>query len=322
MMTSRPRFQFCRAAVLALFAIAAPSAVLATDFTMTSTQFSPSPVDQSTGTASATLTLQPVGAFNGPVNLQCAVTWVNPPTSPPTCNFSQATVTPPAQPSVSLNFAANTTPQLYTVTITATSANTTATLALTDTVIGVNPDYTISVNTAISPSTLHAGSGATVIFNITPVSYTGTVTPVCNAITPAVALSPICTFNPPTVAVSGAAASTTTLTISTSGPATTTTTSVFRPTAPLLAFLLLVPGFAFCGFAVQRRPGRVSSFARWVLLAFMVSSILLLPSCSSMSSTSSNGKTPNNTYNISVSAVDTNNLGPSNSAVSVSLTVN
>ena len=308
--------------MLALCVIAVPSAVRATDFTMTSTQFSPSPVDQTTGAASATLTLTPVGAFNGKVNLQCAVTWVNPPTSPPTCTFSQSTVTPPAQPSVSLNFSANTTPQSYTVTITATSANTTATLTLTDTVIGVNPDYTISVNTAISPSSLHAGSGATVVFNITPVSYTGTVAPVCTAITPAVALPPICTFNPSTVAVSGAAASTTTLTISTSGPATTTTTSIFHRTSSLLAFLLLVPGFAFCGFAAHRTPRRISSLARCFLLSLIGSLILLLPSCSSMSSTNSNGKTPNNSYNISVSAVDTNNLGPSNSSVSVSLTVN
>ena len=322
MMTFRPRFHFFRAAMLALCVIAVPSAVRATDFTMTSTQLSPSPVDQTTGAASATLTLQPVGAFNGPVNLQCAVTWVNPPTSAPTCTFSQSTVTPPAQPSVSLNFSANTTPQSYTVTITATSANTTATLILTDTVIGVNPDYTISVNTAISPSSLHAGSGATVVFNITPVSYTGTVTPVCTAITPAVALPPICTFNPSTVAVSGAAASTTTLTISTSGPATTTTTSIFHRTSSLLAFLLLVPGFAFCGFAAHRTPRRISSLARCFLLSLIGSLILLLPSCSSMSSTNSNGKTPNNTYNISVSAVDTSNLGPSNSSVSVSLTVN
>ncbi len=304
-------------AVVALLTIVAPASYAAgPDFSMTATQLSPSPINQSVP-AEATLTLQPGTGFTGKVNLQCAVTPVETVGSP-TCTLSQTTVTPPAQPSITLNTFSNTPATLYTVTVTATSAHTTATVTLTDTVVVVIPDYTISIDTAISPTSLHAGSGATVILDITPVSYTGMVTPVCTMITPAVAVSPVCTFNPATVSVSGAVPVPTTLTISTTGPNTTAIGT--RRSKPILALWLLVPAFAFCGFALQR-PSRRGGFLRWLFLAFTLSSVLLLPSCSSMSSTSTSGNTPNNTYSITISGVDANQVGPSNSSVSVSLTV-
>jgi len=313
------RFLVLCAATVALFTLAAPASHAAgPDFTMTTTQLLPSPINQSVS-ATATLTLQPGAGFTGPVNLTCAVTPVET-VAPPTCMLSQSTVTPPAQPSITLQTLSGTPATLYTVTVTATSAHTTAAVTLTDTVVVVIPDYTISINTTISPTSLHAGSGATVVLDITPVSFTGIVTPVCTMITPAVALSPICTFNPPTVAVSGAIPVPTTLTISTAGPNTTTAAARARRSKPMLALWLLIPGFAFCGFALQR-PSRRSGFLRWLFLALTLSSVLLLPSCSSMSSTSTSGNTPNNTYSITISGVDANQVGPSNSSVSVSLTV-
>jgi hypothetical protein len=313
------RFLTLCVATFALFSLAAPASRAAgPDFTMTTTQFLPSPINQSVS-ATATLTLQPANNFTGQVNLGCTVSPQK--ANGPTCVLSQTTVTPPAQPSVTLQTFSNTPAVLYTATVTATSTSSTtvATVILTDTVVVVIPDYTISIDTAISPTSLHAGSGATVVLDITPVSYTGTVTPVCTMITPAVALSPICTFNPATVAVSGAEPVPTTLTISTTGPNTTTIASHTRRFGPMLALWLLIPGFAFCGFA-PKRPSQRSGFLRWLFLRLTLSSVLLLPSCSSMS-TSTSGNTPNNTYSITISGVDANQVGPSNSSVSVSLTV-
>jgi len=307
---------------LALFPLmtSSPARAGSADFSMTATDLNPSPAVDQGVPASATLTLQPLNGFAGQVNLQCSV---SPPQAvgTPTCQLSQSTVTPPAQPSVTLTTFSNTPATLYTLTVTATSptSTTVVTVILTDTVVVVNPDYTILISTALSPTSVHAGSGATAVLTITPVSYSGTVTPVCTAITPAVQLSPICTFNPPTVTVAGATPVTTTLTISTFGPNQTTTTSLTRPQRALMAIFLL-PGLAFCGCAFGR-PRQGMSRLRWLLLAFMLPSLLLLPSCNSMSSTNTSGNTPNNSYSITISGVDTNQVGPSNSSVSVNLTV-
>jgi len=314
MQISRLMFYFLSAALLLCAAV--PSR--AQDFSISATDFSPSPVDENSQ-AAATLTLQPLNGFNGQVNLQCAVSPL--PANAPTCLVSQSTVTPPAQPTVSLITTANSPPGLYTVTVTASSAATTLQVPLTDTVVGVTPDYTISIGTAISPTSVHAGSGATVVLDVTPVSYSGTVTLVCSAISPAVEFSPICTFNPPSITVTGAAPVQSTLTISTTGPATTTTTSLGRRSGRRLALWLLLPGFAFCGFSLQRKTRGTP--LRWIFLALLLACVALLPSCNTFGGSSSNtNKTPNNTYSITISAVDANQVGPSNSSVVVTLTVN
>jgi hypothetical protein len=313
------RFHFLvAAAALALFMLALPLDVRAAgpDFSITATDFSPSPVNQGVS-AAATLTIQPLNGFTGTVSLQCSVTPVL--ANGPTCQPSQPSVTPPAQPSITLTTFANTPAVLYTVTVTASSTNTTVIVPLTDTVVSVIPDYTITIDTAISPTSVHAGSGATVVLDINPVSYSGTVTPVCTSITPPVQFSPICTFNPPAVTVAGATPVTTTLTISTTGP-NTTTASGARHSTTMLAVWLLIPGFAFCGFALQRQPRR-TSLLRCLLLAFTVFALAFLPSCNLINGSSSSGNTPNNTYSITISGVDNNQVGPSNSSVSVSLIV-
>ncbi len=313
------RFHLLCVPALALLTLALPSAARAAgpDFSMTATDFAPSPVNQGTS-ASATLTIQPLNGFAGTVSLQCTVAPVL--ANGPTCLPSQSTVTPPAQPSITLTTFANSPATLYTVTVTASSTNTTVMVPLTDTVVSVIPDYTITIETSISPTSVHAGSGATVVLNINPVSYSGTVTPVCTAITPAVEFSPICTFNPPAVPVAGATPVITTLTISTTGPNTTTAKSLSRRARTMLALWLLVPGFAFCGFAL-RQPPRSISLLRRLLLAFTVLAIVFLPACNLINGSSTNGNTPNNTYSITISGVDANQVGPSNSSVSVSLTV-
>ena len=311
------RVRFTSALPLALLALCAfPGAARAAgpDFSISSTTFTPSPMDQNT-TATATLTLQSLNGFTGTVALQCTVTPQS--ASAPTCLVPQS-VQPPAAPTVTLNASATSPAVLYTITVTGTSANTIASVSLTQNVVAVTPDYTITTKTSISPASLHAGSGATVVFNVTPVSYSGVVTPVCTSITPAVTLSPICTFNPATVTVSGSTVQTTTLTISTTGTSTATLSHRARY---LWAVWLLLPGVLVCGSF--SRKSHNSTLVRVATLAFLLALVILLPSCSSMyKTTNNNSSTPKNTYTITVSAVDGNLVAPSNGSTSATLTVN
>jgi hypothetical protein len=290
-------------------------------FTMTASPLHPFAVDP--GESSwATLTLNPVNGFTGSVSLSCSVAPQL--TNPPACAVSPSTVTPPVSgPTVTITTSTLTTPTTYSVTVTGTGTGTnppTNQVVLNLPVLGVTADYTLTVTTPVTPTSLHAGYSATAIVTITPLNgYTGQVTLSCSQVTPAVTLPPVCTFSPTPVPVTGAAA-TATLTINTYGPTTGTTASLFRKTFYALGLPLF--GMTLVGFGVGR--GRKRS-VRWIglsslcLLAFLA----LVPACGSSSSTTTGpvGNTPNNTYTITLTGADANGVIPSNTNPTVSLTV-
>jgi len=287
------------------------------DFTMVASPVSPAAVFPGGQAATASINVSALNSMNAVnVDLTCQVTPVQT-TGTPTCVISPASVTTPANPSLTITTSSTTPSTLYTVTVTGTDPSGTLPVAVNLTVLSAVPEYTVTITTALTPTSVHAGSTATAVLSVTPINgYTGTVTLSCSTITPTATPAPTCAFNPASVAVTSSAAATSTLTISTTGPkaAAIPHTNIFY--AMWLSGLALIAlGFG----TVENRRNRVLSLSLLCIIAAGV----FLPACntSSTSSTSTTA-TPKNGYSFTISATDAHSLAPSNGTQTVSLTVN
>jgi hypothetical protein len=311
-----------------LFLTLLPSAFAQADFTLTATPFSPAAVNPG-GTSSANVTLGTLNGFNSTVALTCQVSPQQTTGTTPVCEISPPTVSPPAGASATVTTntlnGSGVVPGLYTITITGTGPSTTNSVQDTVTVLAVTPQFTVTVATAVAPSSVHAGSGGQGTINVNPINgYTGNVTLTCSSITPLVTIPPICSFKPPVVMVEGVLA-TSVITISTVGPVAERGVPVRRK---FYAFWLSLPilGFAGIGAAV----GGERSRRAWILLGLLLlaGSFLLVPACgnNNVATTDISGITPKNSYTFTVIGVDENgvtssNTGTSTAAPSVALTV-
>ena len=304
------------------------SSASAQDFTLQAAPFSPDAVAPG-GTSSSNVTVGTINSFSGTVDLTCQVSSTQTTTSPPTCAVSPKTVTPPANAAVTITTTAQTTTVGYTITITGT-----ATAAPTDThttppqnltVLAVTAQFTITVQSAVVPSSVPAGSGSQGAILINPINgysspttqigghTVGGITLSCVSITPLVTNPPVCSFNPPSPAVNGVPV-TSILTISTYGPITTTGAVAHR--RPFWALWLSLPMLALVGLgaAVGGRQSRKA----WGLLALFVVSgaIFLMPACSNITvaTITPNGVTPANTYSFTVQGVDVDGVVSSNTS--------
>ena len=324
-----------------------PSASGQAGFTLQMTTFSGKGTVDPGGEATSSLTLGTTNGFSGTVDLSCQATSNETITVFPTCVVSPASLAPPASATAIVNTVTNAgtaTPGLYLITVTGTSSAGTCanasgsggvcTVQAYLTVVSVAPGFTITVQTTVAPSSVHAGSGGQGVININPLNgyFTptgGGVTLSCASITPLVTIPPICSFNPNPVTVNGVVA-TSTISISTFGPIITG--SLARPNARGFSALWLpLPLLALAG--VGAAVGGKRSRKAWGVLALFVlgGTLLLLPSCGSNTSTPTttpNGVTPNNTYTFTIVGVDTlgnvssnTGTGTTTSAPTVSLTV-
>jgi hypothetical protein len=314
--------------VLSLLALLPAASAQGGDFTLqVTTPFNPFAVDPGQSSAS-NVTLGTLNGYNGTVDLSCQITSSESPSDPPTCGVSPAVVTPSAGATVTVTTTGTTTAAGYTVTVTgvdSVNANLTHSVAQNLSVLAVTPQFTITVGTTISPSSVHAGSGGQGVITITPIyGYSGSVTPSCSSVTPVVTIPPVCTFNPPTVNVAGVV-TTTTLSINTVGP---TTKAAVPQRRVFYALCMPMLGLLTLASVVSRRRSR----RIWGLLALVVLSgmLLLTPACgnknTTTTTTTTTGVTPNNTYTFTLSGVDANGISSSNTGTTtsptVSLTVN
>lgn len=284
----------------------------------TEAPFSPPSLEPG-GSAVATISLTPSSGFSGSVSLFCAVTPVQT-TSPPSCTPSHTSVTPPASASVTLTTSSTTPSGSYVATVTGIGGTTTEQVSLTFAVLTVTPGYTITVTGSVTPTSVHAGSGATATISVTPANgYTGSVTLSCSAITPTATPAPSCSFSPNPVVISGPSAQTSTLSITTSA----TTASILSPRL-FYAIWLPVPAFMLMGTCFGSRGRLRRRLLTLTLLCALATGLLFLPACGnqSSSSTTSSGGTPKNTYSFTLNATDANAMAPSNGTQTVSLTVN
>jgi hypothetical protein len=207
----------------------------------------------------------------------------------------------------------------YNITITGTAPSTgqTATTApLSFTVLAVTQQFTITIEKAVVPSSVPAGSGGEGTITVNPIngyiSPPGTpgVTLSCATITPLVTIPPVCSFNPPTVMVNGTPEPST-ITISTFGPVTTG--AVAHPRS-FYALWMPLPMLALVGLGAA--VGGKRSRKAWVMLALFVMSgaLFLMPACgnTATSTTTPNGVTPNNSYTFTLMGVDSDGVSSSN----------
>jgi len=301
-----------------------------TEFTMTPGALNPSAISPG-GSSSSNIVVSALNGFTGSVNLTCQVTAVSNQvtTDTPVCTVSPPSVKPPASATATITSQTQTTTIGYNVSITGTTATPTTYTApsMLLTLLAVTPQFTITVQTPIAPSSIPAGNAAQGVVNINPSNgYSSPVDPSnpttnygvylsCASVTPLVTIPPTCTFNPPHPAVIGAMASST-ITISTFGPIPTA--GIAHPRL-FYAFWIPVPLLALVGFGVTT--GKRSRKA-WALLSLFVLSgaVLLLPSCSTpvgtLRTTTPNGITPANTYTFTLFGVDIDGVVSSNTGSS------
>jgi len=271
------------------------------------------------GSAIATIELTASGGFNSPVSLSCDVTSGPVTTSPPVCGPpSPQSAVPPASASLTITTSNTTAVGLYNFTVTGTSGSIIQTATLNLTVQPLSEDYTLSVSpTTALPNPVVAGSAATTTVTVSPIgSYSGHVTLSCLSISPVDLLGPVCSFNPPTVTVTGGPPPTSVLTLTTTGPATRLgTRRIFY------AFWLAVPGLGL--IAVSATGTRRKRALGTLLLMLLSGGVLLMPACGS--SSKSTNVTPSKTYTLTLTGADENGAAPSNTTsnpATVSVTVN
>lgn len=195
----------------------------------------------------STITVTPLGGFTGTVALGCVVAPAG--ADSPTCSL--------ASPSLTFGAAAQT--DVLTVTTSATTASNSYTVTVTGTSGSIAPTTVVNVSVslpaiAVTNSgnisfTAGATTGNTATITVTPTNgFTGTVNLSCSVAGPTGANDPATCSLPASVAISGSAAQTATLTVNSTA---TTTTSMNQPqklfwpaaggTALALVFLFGIP---------------------------------------------------------------------------------
>ena len=316
---------FCLLVVLVSTTIA--SAQGTTEFTLSAATLNPQAIVPG-GTSSTSLTIGSVNGFAGTVNLGCAVTATQMVTDAPVCTVSPSSVTPPATATATITSQRATTTVGYNVTITGTGPTTTYTTPpLGLTVLAVTPQFTIAIQTAMSPNSVPAGNAAQGVISVNPVNgYStpkGGITLYCSSITPLVTIPPVCSFAPNGSALQLVdSPESVTLTIKTAG---TTVIGAAPHSRSLYALWLSIPVLGFVGVGAAMG-GKRSGKALGVLFIFLVCAcLLLLPACVNQLSNGTvgtpNGITPANTYTFTIVGVDSDGVVSSNTGTSTGPTM-
>ena len=291
------------------------------EFTLQASSFNPDAIAPG-GTSSSTITVGSVNGFTGTVNLSCQVTSAQQTTDAPVCTVSPRSVTVPATATATVTSLSTTTTVEYSITITGTGPTTTFTTpALPLTVLAVTPQFTITVATAVAPTSVPAGNGATGVVTINPIngylSPSGGITLACATMSPLVTIAPVCSFSPQGTGlqVNGTPISST-LTISTFGPVTT---GAAQHSRVLYGLWLALPLLGFIAIASGRSPGPRKTWGFLTILV-LTGALVLVPGCgtSTTSTTTPNGITPANTYSFTIIGVDANGVVSSNTGTSTS----
>ena len=307
------------------FTCFAPAALAqgTSEFTLSPGSFSPDAVAPG-GVSSSLIQVGSVNGFSGTVNLSCQVTSQQVATDPPVCTMSPPSVTAPASATATVTTKSDTSTQPYNLTITGTGPTTTYTTPeLPLTVLAVSPQFTISVTSAVAPTSVPAGSGAQAVVTVNPIfgyatPTNGGITLSCASMTPLVTIAPVCSFTYPQNANSLQLSGTpenAMLTISTFGPVPAGSHS-----RNIMGFWFFLPLIGLVGFGAAASGKRLRG--AWGMLAVLVlgGAFILIPGCAnnSTSTTTPNGVTPANTYSFTIAGVDSNGVVSSNTTTSTS----
>ena len=267
------------------------------------------------GNNTSTITVNPSNGFTGSVSLAASGL-----PSGVTASFNPASATPTTSSVLTLtatSSAATGGPTTVTVTGTSGALTQTTTVGVTVTT-AASASYSLSAGTA-SPTSVSPGGTSSATVTVTPAnSYTGAVTLSCS-IAPVVTPAPTCSFgstSPVTVTSSGGTATLTFSTVASSA-------MMFRRSTSLYALWLPLPGLALIGlgFGSGSRRNKVLGLLLWMILA----SLIVLPACGSGGKGGGGGTnpgTPAGTYTVTITGKDANSVTQSNTAPTVTITVN
>jgi len=269
----------------------------------------------------STITVTPLGSFNGTVNLSCAVSGPSGATSPATCSLASATVASGSGTDVlTISTTSTTTAGVYAVTVTGTGTNKAGTAITQTTLVNANVNLpSFSFGTPAPSITIGTvGSSGTAALSISSKNgFTGSVTLSCS-ITPVAATdAPTCSV-PATVNVVAASPAAITLTVNTTGATSSLNqpARLFGPYAGGAALAILL------FFSVPRR--RRNWLLMFGLLAIFVSAAAI--GCGGGGGNSGGGGgggggstgTPTGNYTVTVTAVS----GTITQTTTVALTIN
>src|SRR5579862_1136644 len=264
------------------------------------------------GSNTSTITVTSTGGFSSAVNLSASGL-----PSGVTASFNPVSASTTSALTLTASSTATTGTAAVTITGTAGSVTETTTLNVT-----VTPpvNYSLSAGSS-SPGTISPGGSSQATISVKPANgYTGTITLSCS-ISPAVTPAPTCSFGDSgQVSVTGSAGGTDTMTFSAVGPSA----AMVKP-ATIFALLMPVPAmvlFVACfGSNDSKRRTRT-----WLFLSLMLMGFIIIPACGggggSGGGGGGNGGTPAGTYTITISGKDANGVTQTNTAPTVSVTVN
>ena len=272
------------------------------DFQISTTAFTPASIPAG-GSASSTLSLGATSGFTGTVSLACGVA---PAVTPvPNCSVTPASMqlSAPNTSTANVSFATSASPATpagtYTVTVTATSENLSH-QAQSSVIVQSQPTTDFESSTSpFTPASIQPGGSATSTLSLTPTNgFSGTVSISCG-VTPVVTPAATCSVSRSSMQVSGANASTVTITFQTT--AATAIGSVSFGTFPPstirglgMAFLL-----AF-GLLLLNRRQRVPALARVVIV--LVSATCVSCGGGGSVTTHTTPGTPAGAYTVTVNA--------------------
>jgi hypothetical protein len=270
------------------------------------------------GNNTSTITVNPTGGFAGTVTLAASGLPAG-----VTASFNTNPATTTSTLTVTASSSASTGGPT-TVTVTGSSGTLppqTATIAVT-----VTPpaSYSLSAGTA-SPASISPGGSSTAAVTVTPANgYTGTVTLTC-AVASTVTFTPAqasCSFSMNPVSVTSGNPVVSTMTFKTVGPSG----ALLRHANVFYALWLPVPGLALIGLGLGSAGSRRKEILGVLLLWIVLATLIVLPACGSGSSSGGGGGgnpgTPAGMYMLTITGKDANGLTQSNTAPTVSITVN
>ena len=286
------------------------SGPVATGFTLAPTASSVN-VPQS-GSNTSTINVTETGGFTGAV----ALTASGVPTGVtasfnPTSTSTSSTLTLTADATAVTGATA--------ITITGTSGALTQTTTLNVNVTAP-VSYSLSAGNPSQGTISPGGSSQSTITVASANGYTGTVTLACS-IAPVVTPAPTCSFgssNPVTVSSSGGTA---TLTFNTVGPSAMRVGS-----RAIFAFALPIPAILLIGVGAGAHGGSPKKILSLLLLWFVVATLLVVPGCGGSGNGGGGGGgnsgTPAGTYTVTITGKDATGTSQTNTAPTVSITVN
>jgi hypothetical protein len=269
------------------------------------------------GTNTSMITVNPTGGFTGSVSLAASGL-----PSGVTAAFTSTSATASTLTLTATSSAPTGGPT--TVTITGTSGTLTPQTATVAVTVTSPASYSLTAGTA-TPGTISPGGSSTASVTVTPANdYTGSVTLSC-AVTSTVTFTSAqasCSISGNPVQVASASPVAPTMTFATQGPSG----AVLRHSSMFYALWLPLPGLALIGVGFGSKDSRRKKILGFLLLWIVLAGLMILPACGSGGGNGGGGGggsgTPAGTYTITITGKDANGLTQSNTAPTVSVTVN